>query len=245
MSCPASTCLRIGTAGWTIPTAVSSFFERDGSALERYSSRFLAAEINSTFHRSHRKSTYERWWASVPDEFRFSVKAPREITHERRLIEVREAFLRFHEEVSALGTKLGPILIQLPPSLEFSDEAASALAKLTDLCARLVLEPRHPTWFTDVADRLLTTCRIARVAADPARVAGAGVHGGWPGFRYTRLHGSPRIYYSSYEEEWLKRLASSVQSSAEHWCIFDNTASGAACRNALTLLDYTIGGATA
>ena len=102
-------------------------------------------------------------------------------------------------------------------------------------------EPRHPSWLTAPAEALLSEMRIARVAADPARAEHDAEPGGWPGLAYYRLHGSPRIYYSAYPPDYLDRLASSIRAATARgvpaWCIFDNTASGAATANALDLLD--------
>ena len=78
-------CVRIGCAGWTIPTEHSAVFGGEGTHLQRYASRFSCVEINSSFYRPHRTTTYARWAASVPDNFRFSVKLPKTITHEQRL----------------------------------------------------------------------------------------------------------------------------------------------------------------
>ena len=80
----------VGTAAWNLPQAHRDAFPARGSQLERYAGRFPAVEINSSFYRPHRPATYERWAASVPDEFRFAVKMPREITHKRRLADVAE-----------------------------------------------------------------------------------------------------------------------------------------------------------
>ncbi len=101
----------------------------------------------------------------------------------------------------------------------------------------IVWEPRHETWFHAEPDALLHTFRIARVAADPACVPAASSPGGWKKFCYYRLHGSPTRYYSAYTNEFLTNIASeiSVNNVAEAWCIFDNTASGAAMGNALEL----------
>src|SRR5438128_702724 len=111
--------IRIGTAGWTIPHRHAEHFPPAGSGLQRYAARFNAAEINSTFYRSHQPQTYARWVASVPEDFRFAVKMPKAVTHERRLVDVQELLDRFAEEVAVLGPKLGPVLIQLPPSFAF------------------------------------------------------------------------------------------------------------------------------
>ena len=106
----------VGTAAWTIPAQHAHGFPPEGSHLERYSRRFPAVEINSSFYRPHRPSTYQRWASTVPAHFRFAVKVPKEITHLRRLANADEPLERFLAEAGALGEKLGPLLLQLPPS---------------------------------------------------------------------------------------------------------------------------------
>ncbi len=229
----------IGTAGWSIASRDSAPLPSEGSALERYAARFSGVEINSSFYRPHRRSTWERWAASVPDAFRFSVKVPRTITHERKLTDCPELIDAHVGEVSALGAKLAVHLVQLPPSLAFDlPSAARFFARFRAATDRhIVCEPRHPTWFEPAADAVLERHRVARVAADPARVAEAAVPGGWRGFTYFRLHGSPVIYRSSYGDEALDAYAESLRAAAargEAWCIFDNTLGGAT-PNALAL----------
>ena len=233
--------LRIGTAGWSIPKEHGAAFPAEGSHLERYAAVFNLVEINSSFYRPHRPATYERWATSVPDDFRFAVKVPKAITHEHRLREVSELLERFLSEVSSLGSKLGPLLIQLPPSLPFECGASDVFLReiRSRATAPLVCEPRHPSWFAPDINALLKELRIARVAADPALVPEADKPGGWSGLSYYRLHGSPQVYYSPYDEGALTRLAERLKNEAaagaECWCIFDNTAAFAAPRNALDL----------
>lgn len=231
--------LRIATAGWTIPRAVAGAFPANGSGLARYAARFDAVEINSTFYRSHRAGTYARWVETTPPGFRFAVKLPRRITHEARLVGVNDAVTAFRSEAEQFGDKLGPLLVQLPPSLTFEKAVAEAFfAELRDVWPEaIVCEPRHPTWFEADGDALLKAYRIARVAADPARHPLAAIPGGWPELAYWRLHGSPRMYYSAYDEPALGALAEAIRScgAAEVWCVFDNTTSGAATANALEL----------
>ena len=166
-----------------------------GSHLERYGAILNAVEINSSFYRPHRRATYERWATLVPDDFRFAVKVPKTITHERRLKDASDLLDRFVSEVSGLGHKLGPLLVQLPPSLSF--QAGIADQFLRELRGRtegsIVCEPRHASWFTPGVETLLNKLRIARVAADPPPASGADEPGGWRGLTYYRLHGSPRI----------------------------------------------------
>jgi uncharacterized protein YecE (DUF72 family) len=232
--------VRIGTAAWSIPKEHAAPFPVAGSHLERYGAVLNAVEINTSFYRPHRTATYERWAASVPEDFRFAVKIPKAITHERRLKDVGDLLDRFLSEAGGLGPKLGPLLIQLPPSLAFQPGVADRF--LNELRSRIeggiVCEPRHASWFTPEVESLLTELRIARVAADPAPVAGADEPGGWRGLSYYRLHGSPRIYYSVYSAEYLAAVAEVLSRDAaagvETWCIFDNTAAFAATGDALT-----------
>ncbi len=230
----------IGCAGWSIARASAAAFPAEGSQLERYASVFDAVEINSSFYRPHRPQTYTRWADSVPERFRFSVKLPRSITHDLRLRDIDGLLAQFAGEVGGLGKKLGCVLVQLPPSLRF--DPAVACEFTTRVRERfdcmLALEARHPSWFEDEARALLHKNHITRVLADPP-AGQPGPHQPTTAERYWRLHGSPHIYYSSYDEGFLARLQTDLADTraAGHtaWCIFDNTASGAAIGNALTL----------
>jgi uncharacterized protein YecE (DUF72 family) len=231
----------IGTAGWTLPRESAGAFPEGSSHLERYSRVLRAVEINSTFHRPHRASTYARWAQSVPDDFRFCLKVPKTITHTARLRDCEPLFDAFLAEASPLGTKLDCLLFQLPPSFAFDEALAHAFFGFVRdrYSCGIACEPRHASWFEPEADRLLTDLRIARVAADPAKVPGAAHPGGWNGLRYFRWHGSPRMYYSSYPDESLSALAQAIRPeqapASVVWCMFDNTVTGAAMANALTL----------
>src|SRR4051812_30806123 len=229
----------IGTAGWTIPRRHAERFPAKGSGLQRYAARFNAAEINSTFYRSHKPQTYARWIASVAVDFRFAVKMPKAIAHERRLLEVNELLDRFVDEIAALGPKLGPVLIQLPPSFAFHLSLTRAFLRQVRkrIGGPIACEPRPPTWFSAKAEELFGKYDIARVAADPARVPEAAVPAGATSIAYFRLHGSPRMYYSEYNSEFLDDLTAKLLASKaqQTWCIFDNTVSGAAAGNAVTV----------
>lgn len=232
--------IRIGTAGWGIPKEVAAAFLPGATLLERYGGIFNAVEINSSFYRPHRASTYQRWAATVPETFRFSVKVPREITHVRRLVEVESLLDEFLANASELRSKLGPLLVQLPPSLAFNDAIAERFMRaLRDrVTGGVVFEPRHSSWFRQEVEALFVAFRIGRAKADPAPVPHASQPGGWRGLTYFRLHGSPKIYYSAYSDEAVEAITQELSASAgngsECWCIFDNTASGAATHNALT-----------
>lgn len=228
----------IGTAGWAVTAKHRASFPAEGSVLTRYSACFNAAEINSSFYRVHKPETYARWAASVPPNFRFSVKMPKAITHEAALCDCNALVEVFLSQITGLGEKLGPILIQLPPKFAYDESIARSFFRNLRALYQgpAVLEPRHPSWFEPAVDILLDKLRIARVAAGPAKVPAAGLPGGWGGVRYFRLHGSPRVYFSSYDHAYLTQLAETLAANpAQTWCIFDNTGSGAALDNALEL----------
>ena len=231
---------RIGCAGWAIPREVATAFPEEGSHLERYARVFGGVEINSSFYRPHRAQTYARWAASVPDDFRFSVKLPRAISHDAALRDIAAPLAQFASEVSALGGKLGCVLLQLPPKFAFE---AGVAAEFFDRSAdtfgcMIACEARHPSWFAPEATALLTAHAITRVIADPAK-GQPGAHEPTTADIYVRLHGSPRIYYSSYSDDYLEELhkdmAIHTAAGRDVWCIFDNTASGASVPNALAL----------
>jgi uncharacterized protein YecE (DUF72 family) len=233
----------IGTAGWSLPRESQARFPPGDSHLARYAAVFPAVEINSTFHRPHRASTFARWAATVPAGFRFSVKLPRTITHEQRLSGTSPLLDPFLTQLEPLGERVACLLVQLPPSLELDAHVARAfLAALRERFAGdIALEPRHESWFSQAAEEMLRDERIARVAADPPRAANGLDPGGDTTMAYFRLHGSPRVYYSSYEAAFIQAMAVRLEALAARgvrcWCIFDNTTLGAGTANALALLE--------
>ena len=234
--------LLTGCAGWSLASKDFGAFPAEGSHLERYAAVFPAVEINSSFYRPHKPETYARWAASVPEHFRFSVKVPRAITHDARLRDVDALLDRFQGEAGMLGDKLGCLLIQLPPRFGFDDVLAHAFfgqVRARFSCS-IAFEARHASWFSEAATATLRECGVIRVIADPAA--------GQPGEHvptsdtevYIRLHGAPRIYYSAYPDEeiarWRSHIDRDLGARRTVWCIFDNTAEGAAVPNALELL---------
>lgn len=233
--------LRVGCSGWSIPRDSAGEFPAEGSHLERYSTVFNCVEINSSFYREHKPSTWERWRDSVPPGFQFSVKAPRAITHDAKLKSSSESLMKFLQQVEMLREKLGPILFQLPPSFEFDPNVVTDFLTMlrTHFAGDVVWEPRHKSWFEEDANKTLSSFGVARVAADPACVPSAAHPAAETAVVYFRLHGSPRRYYSAYEEGFLQTLGTRLAKYAEAsttWCVFDNTALGAATRNALELI---------
>jgi uncharacterized protein YecE (DUF72 family) len=230
----------VAIAGWSIRKEQKDLFAAEGSHLQRYASRFAAVEINSSFYGSHRRETYEKWAASVPNGFRFAVKVPKLLTHDHCLEETGGALKQFLGEIGGLKGKLGCVLVQLPPSLAYEPRTVETFfgALRARYRGPAVCEPRHPTWFTGAADRRLEAHGVGRVAADPSCGEGGEEPSGSSRIAYFRLHGSPVMYHSSYDAAFLDRMAARMRELARDrpvWCVFDNTARGAATTNAIQL----------
>ncbi len=229
--------IRVGIAGWNNPPGKRNERRPHESHLAYYGSRFSCVEINSSFYKTHRAATYERWRDETPAHFRFSVKMPRSITHEARLRRAAREVSRFYDEIDLLRPKLRAVLVQLPPALEFSVKTTRTFFEAVPPKRGTIItcEPRHASWFSAAADAVLRELNVTRVAADPARCAGAGEAGGARRFAYFRWHGTPCLYYSKYSDAQLHTFATEVRRSKarEIWCIFDNTARHAAWEDAL------------
>lgn len=252
---PLKNLIRVGIAGWSLPAALRSAQPSRQSVLEHYATLFNAVEINSSFYRPHRLATYERWRFAVPESFRFTVKVPKLITHERRLVGCRDELTAFLTAVFGLADRLGALLVQLPPSYLFEPAVARdffrAIRELTSV--PIACEARNASWCGNAVAEVFDDYGVTRVLADPAP-AGCKFNesGREPGrFSYRRLHGSPRMYYSAYDAQYLQDVAATIRASTpggwaarasapaqngcEHWCIFDNTAGGEAWSNAQLL----------
>ncbi len=187
-------------------------------------------EINRTFYSLPLKSTFEKWYSQTPDNFSFTAKIPRSVTHFGRLKKNLEDLEEFFERVEGLKEKFYAPLVQLPPSLKFEKESVESFSKfIRNLYGgKIFIEPRHESWKeVDVME-----FGFYPVYAEP------GIY--WDkefemDTAYFRLHGSPKLYYSSYDEDFLKELAKRAVKYDEAVVIFNNTASGAAIENALRL----------
>lgn len=231
--------LHIGCAGWGIPLLFR--VEEKIHNLKLYSRYFSCVEINSTFYRNHKMSTFENWASLVPANFRFALKVPRSVSHANKL-ETPKLIDPLIEGARVLGLKCGPILLQTAPSFEFE---GPRLSKFIDYIRRsfdgsIVIEPRHVSWFSKSALSLARRLDISLVAADPGPKkvfeAQAVLRGN--SVNYVRLHGQPKIYVSSYSEDFLRRLVrywNLSKLSKPTWVIFDNTAIGYSFANAIKL----------
>jgi uncharacterized protein YecE (DUF72 family) len=229
---------RIGTAGWTVPKEAAPAFSKEGSHLERYASRLNAVEINSSFYKDHQASSYRRWGEAVPKDFRFSVKLSKVFTHERKLVKPGKDLQLTLNGISELGEKLGCLLIQLPPSLEFDSKTSKTFLKCLKegYAGNIAVEPRHESWLSEKATDLLNDFGAAFVRSDPGLLAPEETIAK---IVYYRLHGSPVRYRSKYTVralmDYAREMKAHVKAGRDVWCVFDNTMYGHATTNALAL----------
>ena len=167
--------IRVGIGGWTYAPWRGEFYPKGLKYAEelRYAGRHLTSiEINATFYRLQKPESFQRWAAETPDDFVFSVKAPRVTTHRRALADAAASIERFlGSGIAELGPKLGPILWQFPPYKPFrEDEFAAFLDFLPKQWQsqplRHAIEARHESFAAPALLALLRSRRIARVFVD-------------------------------------------------------------------------------
>ncbi len=229
--------IRVGTSGWVYRDWRGDFYPDDVPQrrwLEHYATRFATVEVNNAFYRLPEASTFAAWAERTPDDFVMVVKASRFLTHIKRLKDPEEPVARFVERAAHLGGKLGPVLLQLPPTMRCDPERLDhALAQFPPDW-RLAVEFRHETRFTDETRAVLEGRRAAFCLADsPRRRTPVWRTTDWC---YLRLHegtGSPHPCYTpSALDKWATRLAELHRADAEVFVFFNNDPTACAVRNA-------------
>lgn len=228
----------VGTSGWQYGHWKGIFYPPDlkySEWLQFYSKNFMTVEINVTFYRDVRVSTFQQWYSKVNEDFIFSLKMSRGITHFKKLKIDKATIDRFIERVSLIKEKLGVILIQLPPSLKFDESLINEFFQLLDKKYSYAIEVRNKTFIDDNFFIILQKENIAFCIADSA--------GRYPyyeaitaDFIYIRFHGSQRLYASEYTEEELLEWAKKIKNwNRLSYIYFDNDYMGYAVKNALRL----------
>ena len=228
----------IGTSGWQYRDWRGSFYPRDlaaGRWLETYASRYRTVEVNNSFYRLPPRSVFEEWARRTPDDFVFVVKASRYLSHVKRLADPEEPVGRLLEHAQGLGSKLGPVLLQLPPTLQRDlDRLDRTLSCFAARGARVAVEFRHPTWFEAATYSLLAGHGAALCLTD--RLNRRGPVEATSGWTYLRLHegrATPRPCYGTTAlRSWVATLAGVAADEA--WVFFNNDPRGCAPANART-----------
>ncbi len=200
-----------------------------------YSLHFNTLELNTTFYKFPEAKKLEIWFNSSPDEFLFSVKAPRLITHFKKLNECERLFDDFYTAcIAGLQHKLGCVLFQFPPLFNYTDERLELLRCSLQPGYRNVVEFRHGSWWNEsvyksLADKNIIFCIPSHPTMPDQLVTTASIV-------YMRLHGKEKLFYSQYSPQELKKIQNSLvgkKDLQEMWVYFNNTASTAGIINAL------------
>jgi uncharacterized protein YecE (DUF72 family) len=233
--------IRIGTSGWYYDHWRERFYPADlpkTKFLEHYVENFDTVEVNNSFYHLPLESTFLAWAEKAPRGFLFALKLSRYITHQKRLKESKEPLDFFLERARALGKKLGPILVQLPPYLKRDDERLAAFLKLMPKARRFTFEFRHETWFAPEVYALLGKFGAALCLYELKGVRIEDqVTADWV---YIRLHGPEKTAYTgSYSdralEQWAERMDRWAGEGKDIYCYFDNDQKAYAVGDALRL----------
>jgi uncharacterized protein YecE (DUF72 family) len=238
--------IKIGTSGWSYKHWKGIFYPEDLPAtqwLSFYTKHFTIAEINTSFYHLPRVKTVEGWVEKVPARFDFCPKISRYLTHMKKLHEPEEPVQRFFDVFTPMYSRLGPVLVQLPPSLKFDAERATHFYRLLHNQYRsfsFAMEVRHESWLAEESLALMKANNISFVIAeakDKIRFPYAEVVTAKN--IYVRFHGPEQLYASSYTEAQLRHYADLFlewKSNGHHiYAFFNNDISGHAFRNAKQL----------
>ncbi len=236
--------VNIGTSGWSYRHWQNIFYPdtiKPEKYLEFYTMHFSCVELNSCFYHLPRISTVEGWLKRTPDIFFFCPKLSRYVTHELQLVNAGEAIQKFFDVFIKLKTKLGPVLIQLPPGMMYNELLISLFFEtLKEKYSgyRFAIEVRNKTWINDIFFAILERFNMALVIADSGNR--------YPYFEtvttdfvYIRFHGREHLYASDYSDDDLFQYAEKIkrwqQEGKEVWVFFNNDYQGYAIKNAKRL----------
>jgi uncharacterized protein YecE (DUF72 family) len=232
--------IHIGTSGWHYKHWRGTFYPmstKDKEQLKVYLETFQTVEINNSFYRLPESTTFEQWRKSTPENFIFSVKASRFITHMKKLKDTYESLQTFLKNANALKEKLGPILFQLPPGWKINSERLSDFLKQLPKGYRYAFEFRNHTWYEEEVFTLLRkyNCAFCIYELDhhisPMEITA--------NFVYLRLHGPEGKYQGSYDQHqlsnWAKLCRKWSEEEKEVFVYFDNDQLGYAGFNAQSL----------
>jgi uncharacterized protein YecE (DUF72 family) len=210
---------------------------RPAHFLDFYARRFHSVEINASFYKLPQASTLEKWRDATPDGFLFAAKASRYLTHRKKLKDPETSAMLFFKVITALGKKLGPVLVQLPPRWQVNVERLDAFLKVAPKQFRLAFEFRDESWLTPPVYKVLERHEAALTAYDfngrqsPVMTTAP--------FTYVRLHGPNGPYRGQYDDKtlkyWARHLEDWARQGLDAHCYFDNDEAGFAFKDALRL----------
>jgi uncharacterized protein YecE (DUF72 family) len=233
--------IRIGTSGWSYPHWDGVLYPPNlppARRLAHYIQRFQTAELNASFYRWPSDAAFASW-GRMPNGFTLSVKAPRALTHARRLHQPEAWLARIASSLRRLGARRGVLLAQLPPTLSYDRERLAYFLSCVPRELRLCLEFRHPSWHHDETFTLLERHGAAYCVMSGAHLP--CILRLTTDFAYVRLHGPDHhhLYGGSYSDDdmqwWADRIREWQAMGRDVFAYFNNDGNGNAVRNALTL----------
>jgi uncharacterized protein YecE (DUF72 family) len=228
----------IGTSGWNYKHWKENFYPKDTPQkdwLKFYAEKLDTVEINNSFYHLPKEKTFESWKEIVGKNFVYSVKASRYITHMKKLHECRDSVKTFLDRAKILDNKLGPILFQLPPYLQFDYDKLNDFLNTLPKKYKYTIEFRHKSWWKDETYELLKKKNIAFCIYELGKkVSPEDVTAD---FAYIRFHGPSGKYKGNYHSQTFKKWVKKFKSweAKEIYCYFDNDEKGYAAKNALRL----------
>jgi uncharacterized protein YecE (DUF72 family) len=230
--------LLIGTSGWQYRHWRETFYPRgvkQGEWLEFYAARYLTVESNAAFYRLPEAATFAAWRRRTPDDFVMAVKASRYLTHILRLNEPEEPVRMLVERASELGPKLGPILIQLPPSMRIALDRLERTLDAFPADWRVAVEFRHASWYTDEVRRVLTERRVPLCLADRAGpLTPLWRTADWTYLRFHSGRAAPLPCYGRQAlATWVERLRSEWTADEDVFVYFNNDPRACALRDSI------------
>jgi uncharacterized protein YecE (DUF72 family) len=234
----------VGTSGWQYRHWRTTFYPPgvpQRSWLEYFAERFQVVELNNSFYRLPSPEQFAQWRARTPDDFVVAAKMSRYLTHIRRLQDPQEPLERYFRHARKLGEKLGPILLQLPPSLRVNSDALSGVLKLWPRDVRVAVEPRHESWFIPEVRRLLEDHGAGLCLADRLDqvVTQWWKTSDWTFVRFHEGRARPHpCYKQKHLEQWADRLAADFSTEEDIYVFFNNDPRACAIRDAIVLAGY-------
>ncbi|WP_330456922.1 DUF72 domain-containing protein [Streptomyces sp. NBC_00820] len=231
--------LLVGTSGWQYKSWRGVLYPAGCPMrlwLEEYARHFATVELNNAFYRLPTRENFESWQSRLPDGFVMAVKASRYLTHVKRLQDPEEPVHRLMTHAAGLGDHLGPILLQLPPSLPADPPLLDACLACFPPGTRVAVEPRHDSWWTPATREVLTSRGAALCWADvrsrPVTPLWRTTDWGYVRFHEGRARPRPR-YGTRALATWADRIATTWPEGADVYAYFNNDARGAAVRDAV------------
>src|SRR5436190_7032746 len=209
---------------------------------EYYSSKFDTLELNVTFYRFPQVKFLENWYNISPADFSFAAKAPRLITHYKQFNDCERLLNDFYTTLTqGLKDKLGAVLFQLPPKFVYTEERLDLIMSNMHKGFKNTIEFRHESWWTSevykkLKEENIIFCGISHPTLPDDVIITDKI-------AYYRLHGVPKLYYSSYKQTTLKKIANTLAGDKkvkEAFIYFNNTATPGAIENAVLLIKYIV-----